>query len=76
MGKLLDRLNKQLTSKSEQEVKNAEDCIKIYNQIKETTGRVWQSDWTPLVTTTFTRFDRLYKPTAMGYVFLKGIECS
>lgn len=74
MGKLLDRLNKQLKTEYKQD---AEDCIKIYNHLKDTTGHVWESDWRVLVTTIFKGFpsdERRFKPTAIGYVFLKGLE--
>lgn len=74
MGKLYDRLQKQLTT----EYKNdAEDCLVIYEKIKELNdGHVWDSQWSPLVSVTFKGFpsdERRYKPTPIGYVFLKGI---
>lgn len=73
MGKLQDRLEKQLKTEYKQD---AEDCLKIYNKLKEITGHVWQSEWTPLVQTTPKGWnERLYKPTAIGYTFLKGLEC-
>ena len=75
MGKLLDRLEKQLTTEYKQD---AEDCLKIYNKLKEMNeGHVWQSTWTPLVTVIYKGFpsdERRYKPTDIGYIFLKGIE--
>jgi hypothetical protein len=74
MGKLLDRLEKQLGTEFKQD---AEDCLKIYNYLKETTGHIWQSEWTPLVTTIFKGYpsdERRFKPTAIGYIFLKGIN--
>ena len=74
MGKLLDRLNKQLKTEYKQD---AEDCIKIYNYLVNTTGHVWESNWRPLVDTIFKGFpsdERRFKPTATGYVFLKGLE--
>ena len=76
MGKLLDRLEKQLETEYKQD---AEDCIKIYNKIKEIhNGHVWQSDWSPLVSTRFEgsypNSKRIFKPTSTGYIFLKGIE--
>lgn len=76
MGKLHDRLQKQL--QMEEFKKDAEDCLKIYNQLKEmNNGSVWESQWNPLVAVKFKGFpsdDRTYKPSKMGYVFLKGIE--
>jgi hypothetical protein len=74
MGKLLDRLEKQLTTEYK---KDAEDCLKIYNYLKETTGSVWESEWRPLVSIVFKRFpsdERRFKPTNIGYIFLKGLE--
>lgn len=79
MGKLYDRLQKQL--KSEEYKKDAEDCLKIYEKLKEmNNGRVWDSSWNPLTTVkfvgTYPNSERIcsYKPSQEGYVFLKGIE--
>lgn len=76
MGKLYDRLQKQL--QSEEYKKDAEDCLKIYEKLKEmNNGSVWDSQWRPLVYTIFKGFpsdERRFKPTNLGYVFLKGIE--
>lgn len=69
----MDYLQKQLETEYKQD---AEDCLKIYNHLKETTGHVWQSNWNPLVDTIFKGFPsdkRRFKPTAIGYVFLKGL---
>lgn len=75
MGKLLDRLNKQLTTEYKQD---AEDCLKIYNRLKEKSGgHVWGSDWNKLVNTTFKGYpsdERRFNPTDLGYIFLKGTE--
>jgi hypothetical protein len=74
MGKLLNRLNKQLATEYKQD---AEDCLKIYEKLRElSNGHVWESEWRPLVETIFKGFpsdERRFKPTPMGYVFLKGI---
>jgi hypothetical protein len=74
MGKLLTRLNKQLTTEYKQD---AEDCLKILNKLKELhNGHVWESNWNPLVTTIFKGFpsdERRFKPTSMGYIFLQGL---
>lgn len=73
MGKVLNYLGKQLTTEYK---KDAEDCLKIYNHLKETTGYVWESEWSPLVSTIFEGFPsdkRRYKPTSIGYTFLKGL---
>lgn len=64
--------------KSEEHKKDAEDCLKIYEKLKEmNNGSVWSLQWQQLVTPKFKGFpsdDRTYHPTSMGYVFLKGIE--
>lgn len=76
MGKVYDYLQKQL--KSDEYRKDAEDCLKIYNKLKEiNNGSVWSLQWEQLVNTHFKGFpsnDRRYKPSKIGYVFLKGIE--
>ncbi len=76
MGKLYDRLQKQL--KSEEYKKDAEDCLKIYEKLKEmNNGSVWTTQWQPLTDVTFKGFpsdECRYKPSKLGYVFLKGIE--
>lgn len=49
MGKIYDRLQKQLQVEEHRE--DAEDCIKIYNKLKEMNdGSVWSSDWQVLTT--------------------------
>ena len=71
MGKLKTRLDKQLTTEYK---KDAEDCILIYNTLLNRTGKVWSSQWTPLVTVIFLTYpSRRYKPTSIGYTFLKGL---
>lgn len=77
MGKLYDRLQKQL--QLEEYKKDAEDCLKIYEKLKEMNyGKVWESLWNPLTTVkfvgTYPNSMRIYKPSKEGYVFLKGIE--
>lgn len=76
MGKLLNSLNKQLKTEYKQD---AEDCLKIYNHLKETNdGRVWESQWNNLI---YTNFEGIYpnsirisKPNSIGRIFLKGLE--
>lgn len=49
MGKIYDRLQEQL--QVEEHRGDAEDCIKIYNKLKEMNdGSVWSSDWQVLTT--------------------------
>ena len=76
MGKLLNSLNKQL--KSEHKL-DAENCLKIYNHLKETNdGRVWETQWNNLVSTSFEdrypNFTRISKPNSIGKIFLKGLD--
>lgn len=76
MSKLLTRLEKQLTTEYKED---AENCLRIYNYLKETTGGVWESNWNPLVNTIFKGFpsdERRFKPTNIGYIFLKGLNKS
>lgn len=78
MGKLYDHLQKQL--KSEEYKKDAEDCLKIYEKLKEmNNGSVWDSDWRQLTTIGGWIGDKypktmVYKPSKLGYELLKGIE--
>lgn len=74
----MNYLQKQLKSEDAKLKKDAEDCLKIYEKLQEMNdGSVWSSQWDELVQTKFKGFpsdDRTFKPKAMGYVFLKGIE--
>lgn len=78
MGKIYDRLQEQLQVEEHRE--NAEDCIKIYNKLKEMNdGSVWSSDWQILTTIGGWIGERphaqmAYKPSKVGYVFLNGIR--
>lgn len=74
MGKLLSRLQMQLNTELKQD---AEDCLRIYNHLKETTGHVWSSEWSLLVDTKFKGYPsgvRTFRPTSIGYTFLKGLD--
>lgn len=75
MGKLFDRLNEQLKTEYKQD---AVDCLKIYSKLYEIhDGHIWGSSWNLLVNTTFKGFpsdEKRYKPTDIGYIFLKGIK--
>jgi hypothetical protein len=75
MGKLLNHLEKQLKTEYKQD---AEDCLIIYNKLKEMyNGSVWSSNWTPLVSTIFKGFpsdDRRFEPTSIGKIFLQGLK--
>ena len=70
-----ERLQKQLETEYKQD---AEDCLKIYNKLKELDkGSVWSSKWNILVDITFKGYpsdERTFKPTPIGHIFLKGID--
>ncbi len=77
MGKLINRLQKQLLRPENK--KDAEECIEVYNWIKDTDpeGRVWGSRWNPLVDVKFKGFpsdERNYSLNATGKTLLKGIR--
>lgn len=79
IGKLMDRLQKQLENPDTK--KYAEDCIKIFNWLKDTDpeGRVQSSQFSPLVNVVrlegnYPNSIPIYKPTIIGYTLLKGIK--
>lgn len=72
----MTRLKKQLKTDYK---KDAEDCIEIYDHLKEMDkdGCVWSSKWSPLTEVTFEGFPsdkRRYKPNNIGYIFLNGLR--
>ena len=73
MGKLLVSLNKQLKTENKED---AEACLKIYSNLKDTTGSVWESQWNVLVNTTYEgkypNSKRISKPNAIGRMVLSG----
>lgn len=74
MGKLLDRLTKQLETEYKQD---AQYCIKIYNSLMNIVTNTWEleyeTEWCALVT--IIKFSPvIYKPTNIGYTYLKGIN--
>ena len=76
MGKLINRLNKQLLTKYK---KDAEDCILIYNKLKEMDkdGCVWSSKWRFLTDVIFEGYSsgkKRYYPSDVGLIFLKGLK--
>lgn len=75
MGKLIDRLQKQLQTSEHK--KDAEDCIKLYNWLQKNSGHVWSSQWSFLVDVKFRGFpsdERIFKPSFIGYAVLKSLE--
>jgi len=75
MGKLMNNLERQL--KEPEHKKNAQECIEIYNWIKDTDkdGRVWSSRWSPLVNVLFEGWNiKRYSLNVTGKNLLKGIS--
>ena len=77
MGKLYNSLQAQL--KLEEYKQDAEDCLKIYDKLKEMyNGHIWESNWNPLVETgfigTYPNSKRISKLTYLGKLMLKDIE--
>ena len=76
MGKLYECLQKQ--TQIEENRKDAEDCIKIYNYLKDSMGGVWESQWNTLTKVTYEGVYPnsviIYKPSELGRMFLKSIE--
>lgn len=75
MGKTLNDLRKQL--KLEDHRKDAENCIEIYNKLKDLEGHVWSSKWRALTTVVgfngrFPNCFPITKPNAIGYSFIKS----
>lgn len=75
MGKLFDRLEKQLNTEYKED---AENCIKIYHKLMQIdNNQVWESKWRLLVDTIFKGYpsdERRFKPTKIGYVFIDGLN--
>lgn len=73
MGNVRDSLQKQLETEYRKE---AEDCIRIYNKLKEISkSHIWHSHWNVLTEViTFISNIPVYKPSPIGEVFLKGID--
>lgn len=75
MIRVYNNLQEQL--KTEEYRKDAEDCIKIYNKLKEIgEGKVWISCWNAL---TMPILDKSlpvlgYQPNSVGEIFLKEID--
>lgn len=71
MGKLLNNLNRQLKTEYKED---AEKCIMIYDELKNTTGHVWESEWRCLTTVSFVEGERIYKASKIGLKFIEGIK--
>lgn len=79
MGKIKMYLEKQSKSENEDIRRDAQDCLAIYEAIQgiNPNGEVRSSQWNPLVATIFPKVlcdDRIYQPTAIGRIFLRGIK--
>ena len=75
MGKLMDSLQKQLSTEYKKE---AEDCILLYNHLKETNnGHVWSTQWYSLTTVTFKKYpssERRHVPNNIGCLVIAGLK--
>lgn len=71
--KVKTQLENQLQGQFREE---AQDCLKIYNfLLEEFDGHVWSREFDVLVTLCSRKEGILYyKPTKIGYIFLKGLE--
>ena len=76
MGKLEDRLNRQLVVPEFSD--DAKDCLEVYNGLKEMhDGRVWSSIWDQMVNIKFEGLHsdiRTYRLSEVGKTFLKGLR--
>lgn len=76
MSEFKDRLVKQLETDYS---KNARDCLKIYEALEELNdGRIPSDQWMVLTNVrhlkSYSGFTRVYLPSKIGYIFLKGLE--
>lgn len=76
MGKLMNNLNAQLKTEHRED---AEKCIVIYEHLRDThDGRVWESNWGPLVSTSwegkYPTNKMVCKPTSLGVLLLESLE--
>lgn len=77
MGKVEDRLNKQLDIP--ESCDDAKYCLEVYNGLKEMhDGHVWSSIWNQMV---YIKFEgtypykkRIYRLSEVGKTFLKGLR--
>lgn len=77
--KVITQLQKQLQSNDPDIVLNANDCLLIYNYLKETEGHVWASKWDVLtkvidIIGKYPNSHAVYKPTHIGNMVLKGLK--
>lgn len=70
---LIDKLKAQLNTDFKTQ---AEECIKIYNKLKELTGHVWASEFYALVKYGYSdeKHKHIYFPSKTGKIFLKGLS--
>ena len=75
MGKLYNELQKQLEMAEHRQ--DAEDCIFIYDNLKEIEGAVWNSTWRVLTKVEtkgmYPNCIKIYKPSKIGKIFIRGI---
>lgn len=75
MSKLYNDLLRQLETEYKEE---AEECIRVYDKLKElNNGSVWQSQWTLLVSTqyvgSYPNSHIISRLTPVGRIFFNGI---
>ena len=78
MGKVYDELQHQIkTRKLKEFKKDGQDCLIIYNKLIEmnrASGSIWDVLTYVKFIGTYPNCIRLYIPSAIGRIFLKGIE--
>ena len=75
MGKVMDRLKKQLEMEEYRE--DAKECIIVYNKILEVTEGVSSLTWQELTSVKFKGYpssERYYSLSPIGKIFYKGIN--
>ena len=69
MGKLLTNIKKQESGQDK------EDVLKLYKILSDLgDGRVWSSEWSIVVSTSFIKNDRYFKATPLGQLVILGKE--
>jgi len=70
----MNKLERQLQTENKVD---AENCLKIYDKLKEITGGVYDSDWSTLVKAHWEGNTPnrvlVYRPSKIGYIFLNGL---
>lgn len=76
MGNIERKLHEQ--AQMEEFAQDAEDCLKIYNALKDYDGHVWDSQWRVLTKMgckkVSSEYVFYYLPSYVGRIFLNGLE--